>query len=244
MNLIKYCTVTAVLLALPAMPQAAPIGPAPVIAIDVGHYRDNPGAISARGIPEFEFNAALARSIGEALASAGTRPLPIGADGNMVHLHARASAARAGGATFFLAVHHDSAQQHFLEPWEWQGVTRQYTDRFSGFSLFVSRKNPKLEASRHCASRIGAALRKQGLQPTPHHAEKIRGESKEWADRENGVYYYDNLVVLKMAAMPAVLLEAGVIVNRNEEERLNTPEMRATIAKAVQHGLSDCGATR
>ncbi len=240
MNLSRFCAAAPLLFA-PLMVFAEQ---APVIAIDVGHYRENPGAISARGIPEFEFNAALARSIGEALASAGTRPLPIGADGNMVHLHARARAARAGGASFFLAVHHDSAQPHFLEPWEWQGVPRQYTDRFSGFSLFVSRKNPKLEASLRCASRIGAALIMQGLQPTPHHAETIRGESKPWADRENGVYYYDNLVVLKMAAMPAVLLEAGVIINRREEELLQTPEMRATIAKAVQRGLSECGATR
>lgn len=239
MNPFTCCAAAAALLILPVVPQAAP-----VIAIDVGHYHDNPGAISARGVPEFEFNAALAKSIGETLTSQGTRVLPIGAEGNMVHLYARASAARAGGASFFLAVHHDSAQPQFLENWEWQGVTRRYSDRFSGFSLFVSRNNPKLEASRHCASRIGAALREQGLRPTPHHAEKIRGESKEWADRENGVYYYDNLVVLKMAAMPAVLLEAGVIINRNEEERLKTPEVRASIAKAVQRGLSDCGATR
>lgn len=240
MNLLRYCAATAFLLS----PLATFAEPTPVIAVDVGHYRGNPGAISARGVPEFEFNAALAKSIGETLTSQGTRVLLIGAEGNMVHLHARASAARAGGASFFLAVHHDSAQPQLLENWEWQGVTRRYSDRFSGFSLFVSRNNPKLEASRHCASRIGAALREQGLRPTPHHAEKIRGESKEWADRENGVYYYDNLVVLKMAAMPAVLLEAGVIVNRNEEERLKTLEMRATLAKAVQRGLSDCGATR
>ena len=36
------------------------------------------------------------------------------------------------------------------------------------------------------------------------------GVGRPWADELNGVYYYDNLVVLKTATVPAVLFEAGV----------------------------------
>jgi N-acetylmuramoyl-L-alanine amidase len=217
---------------------------APLIAIDVGHSRSNPGAISARGVPEFEFNAALANVVQETLSSRGTRVVQIAGDGNMPFLQTRTAAARASGATIFLSIHHDSGQPQYLEQWEWEGVARQYIDRFSGFSLFVSRRNPQLAASLRCAGRIGAALRQQGLHPTPHHAEKIPGESKQWADRQNGVYYYDNLAVLKTASMPAVLLEAGVILNRVEEQQVQEPGMRNRIAAAIERGLSDCGVAR
>jgi N-acetylmuramoyl-L-alanine amidase len=44
--------------------------------------------------------------------------------------------------------------------------------------------------------------------------------------------------------MPAVLLEAGVIVNRDEELRLQQPEMRDSIATAIEKGLIKCGVLR
>jgi N-acetylmuramoyl-L-alanine amidase len=216
----------------------------PVVAIDVGHSNANPGATSARGVPEFEFNAALAKVIRDALSSRGARIVPIGDDGMALDLRLRTTAAADGGATFLLSIHHDSAQPQYFKRWEWQGVERGYADQFSGFSLFVSRKNPRLEGSLHCASAIGAALKEQGLHPSPHHAENIPGESREWADKNNGVYYYDELVVLKTATMPAVLLEAGVIVNRREEQAMQQPEMRSAISAAVERGLIACGAMK
>jgi len=200
--------------------------------------------MSARGVPEFEFNAALAKTIRDTLSSHGTRVVSIAEDGAMVDLRMRTADADALGATFFLSIHHDSVQPQYLQPWEWQGVERHYADQFSGFSLFVSRYNPQLEASLHCASTIGAALKAEGLHPSPHHAEKIVGENREWADEGNGVYYYDELVVLRTATMPAVLLEAGVIVNRYEEEVVQEPGTRKAISTAVERGLMDCGAIK
>jgi N-acetylmuramoyl-L-alanine amidase len=48
----------ALLLCVLAQPVAAAS-----IAIDVGHYLEEPGVISARGRPEFEFNRDLVRRI-------------------------------------------------------------------------------------------------------------------------------------------------------------------------------------
>ena len=66
-------------------------------------------------------------------------------------------------------------------------------------------------------------MRGAGFAPSLYHAEPIPGESKPFADRTNGVHYYDNLVVLHTATQPAVLFEAGVIVNRAEELTLRDP---------------------
>jgi hypothetical protein len=52
-----------------------------------------------------------------------------------------------------------------------------------------------------------------------HHAEPIKGENRELVNPELGIYRFDDLIVLKSAAMPAALLECGVIVNRSEESR-------------------------
>lgn len=213
----------------------------PLIALDVGHSKLHPGATSARGQFEFEFNVELTQTIDKLMLSHGIHTVQIGKDGSMLSLTDRTSAAKAAGATFFLAIHHDSVQPHYLKSWQWQGSTRQYADNFSGFSLFVSKKNPQFAASLHCASAIGAALKQQGLHSSPHHAEPIEGENKAWADKDNGVYYYDNLVVLKTAVMPAVLLEAGVIVNRDEEQSIQATAMRTHIAEAIELGLQRCG---
>lgn len=208
------------------------------VAIDVGHFDEEPGTTSARGRVELEFNRELALEIESAARGRGLRSMLIGADGRMTLLSRRSAAAKA--ADFFLSVHHDSAQPHFLEAWEYEGVPRLFSDRFAGFSLFVSRKNPRLGPSLVCASAIGAELRRAGFAPSLYHADPIPGEAKPFADRRNGVHYYDNLVVLKTARSPAVLLEAGVIVNREEETRMLSAYTRRRIAAAVAVGLDRC----
>jgi N-acetylmuramoyl-L-alanine amidase len=53
-------------------------------------------------------------------------------------------------------------------------------------------------------------------------------------DRERGIYdASDNIAVLYESRMPALLLEAGMIVNRAEEQVLSSATHRATVARAV-----------
>ena len=66
------------------------------------------------------------------------------------------------------------------------------------------------------------------------------GESRPFADEANGVHYYDNLAVARSAAMASVLVEAGVIVNREEDQRMRDPRVRRRIAGAVAAGVRDC----
>ena len=194
--------------------------------------------MSARGRAEFEFNRDLALAIDRALKAEGIATRVIGADGKENALGARPAKAR--NAALFLSVHHDSVQPHFLESWVHEGEERRYSDRYAGFSLFVSRRNAALPGSLHCASRLGEELRRAGFRPSLYHADRIPGEMKPFADRENGVHYYDNLAVLKGAASPAVLLEAGVIVNRDEELDLAGSGARDRMAAALAAGLAGC----
>jgi N-acetylmuramoyl-L-alanine amidase len=228
----------AVLIALLLMSPFAAANEEPIVAVDVGHSLKRPGATSARGISEFAFNQALATPVAGALREHGYVPRLIGVDGNINDLRGRTS--RAQGAAFFLSIHHDSVQPRYLDRWMVDGVKRAYSDRFSGFSLFVSRANPDPEQSLDCAVAIGARLREAGFRPSLHHAEPIPGENRPLADTANGVYFFDDLVVLKTAAMPAVLVEAGIIVNRRDELHLQENQARHAIARAIAQGLAAC----
>ena len=224
-----------------ALMLASLIAAATVVAIDVGHYLERPGAISAYGVSEFEYNHALAAVIAARLAGAGVLVRLIGHRGEMADLRARPREAEAAGAGFFLSIHHDSVKEEHLQPWTWNGRALRHAEGFAGFSLFVSRLNPRLDESLACASAIGAALRRAGLPVATHHGLSSAGVERPWADEANGVYFYDNLVVLKTATIPAVLLEAGVIVNRDEERDLAGSARRALTADAVLQGLQQCG---
>ena len=217
------------------------VAAAGVVAIDVGHYLERPGAISAYGVTEFEYNHALAAVLAARLASEGVPVRLIGHRGEMAELRARPREAEAAGAGFFLSIHHDSVKEEHLQPWNWNGRALRHAEGFAGFSLFVSRLNPRLDESLACASAIGAALRRAGLPVATHHGVSSAGVERPWADEANGVYFYDNLVVLKTATVPAVLLEAGVIVNRDEERDLAGAARRALTADAVLQGLQQCG---
>src|SRR5579862_4188244 len=113
---------------------------AATIAIDVGHYLEEPGATSARGRPEFDFNLDLAHEIESQLKARGYTTQLIGADGKSKDLWQRPRAAN--GAALFISVHHDSTQARFQSAWSYAGTEQRYSDRFAGFSLFVSRENP------------------------------------------------------------------------------------------------------
>jgi N-acetylmuramoyl-L-alanine amidase len=198
------------------------------VAVDVGHYFEKPGVISASGIPEFEYNRNLAFKVRQELEAAGLRVRMIGERGDFADLYERTKAAR--GVDLFVSIHHDSVQEQYLP----------IADRFSGFSLFVSRQNPQVEKSRVCASAIGAEMLKAGFTRSLYHADAVLGESRPFADEANGVHYFDNLAVARSATMPALLFEAGVLVNRNEEALLARPETQALMAGAIARGVVRC----
>ena len=194
------------------------------MALDVGHTLAAVGAISARGRGEFEFNRDLALQVGQALSERGLAVRPINADGQIESLHARPQAA--AGSDFFLSIHHDSVQT--------------YSDVHRGFSFFVSRQNPDLATSLRCASAIGSRLRRLGFVAATHHADSLPGRERPYADVDNAVHYYDNLVVLYRTTLPAVLFEAGVIKHREEELALRDPPRQARMADAIATGLAAC----
>jgi N-acetylmuramoyl-L-alanine amidase len=204
-----------------------------LVAIDVGHDAVDVGTLSARGQPEWRFNLALGQAVYRALRRAGLDAMLLAADGRPLPLAERPRLAQQAGAALFISLHHDSAQDHYLSRWRDDAGEHDYSDLFSGYGLFVSRRNPAYAQSIAVARRIGAGLRAAGLHPSLHHAEAIAGENRPLLDAELGLYRFDELAVLRRATMPALLLEAGVLINRDEELTVATDGYRRTVAAAV-----------
>ena len=215
------------------LPLTACAGSPPRVAVDVGHTLAEPGAISARGRSEFAFNRDLAELLAPALRSRGVAVQEINFAGNIGSLAERPEQARA--SDLLVSIHHDSIGSEHLEFWDWDGSDASHTTLKRGFGIFVSRRNPELSASLHCAASVGGALRRAGFAPTPWH-----GRKHQAADAENGVWYYDNLVVLRRAVSPALLFEAGVIKHREEELELLDGERQSRMADVLAAGLAAC----
>ena len=200
------------------------------VAVDVGHSIKHPGAVSISGVNELDLNIALAENVAKNLQAKGFSTHLIGNDGKMDVLTDRTLAAK--DDALFLSIHHDS----ILKSW----MPRVH--EFSGFSVFVSRKNKQLDASLDCASKVGAGLIGAGFKPSRYHALPIEGQNRPFADEANGVHYFDDLIVLKTAKQAAILVEAGVIVNDEDELRVTSSVGRQRVARAITSGIAACKA--
>ena len=212
------------------------------VLIDVGHTASSPGADSARGVPEYEFNLKLAEAIAQSLHEAGfDKAVRLVTSGTrMASLFERAGTANHLNADLFISIHHDSVPDNLKETWQYEGKSISYSDRFSGYAIFVSNDNADRAASLAFGHSLGQELQKHGLHYTPHYTLPLMGRYRhELIDEEAGVYRYDHLIVLHAAHMPAVLLEAGSIINRQEELELASPERRLAVAEAVAAAVEE-----
>ena len=212
------------------------------VVVDVGHTVDIPGAVSARGVPEYSFNLKLADAIKQTLVDVGfdKTVLLITATAPWPGLIERAKRANAMHANLFMAIHHDFVPDQLLETWQYEGLENHFSDRFTGYAVFISNDNAARAGSLAFGHALGKHLQAAGLHYTPHYTLPLMGRHRhELLDADAGVYRYDQLLVLRHTLMPAVLLEAGSIVNRQEELELATSARRLLTAKGVAAAVAD-----
>jgi N-acetylmuramoyl-L-alanine amidase len=212
------------------------------LVLDVGHTAASEGANSARNAPEFNFNLRLARRIEERLKAEGypeTRLLVTEGKARP-SLVRRVDAANDLHANLFLSIHHDSVPNKLLENWEFEGKKSHFSDRFSGYSVWVSRDNPDFKTSLSFAEMVAKEMKAHGLQYAHQYTQAIMGKYQHpLLNKETGVYSYDQLVVLRKTRMPAVLLEAGSIINRDEELKMDSAERRDIVSGAVAAAVKE-----
>ena len=217
------------------------------LMVDVGHTVDVPGAMSARGVPEYVFNLQLGQQIKQMLVDSGfgNTALLITDTAPPQGLIERATRANSMPADLYIAIHHDSVPDSLLQTWEYEGQPNHFNDDYPGYAIFISNDNPDRAGSLAFGRLLGKELQARGLHYTPHYTLPLMGHRRrELVDAAAGVYRYDALTVLRMTRMPAVLLEAGSIVNRQEELQLASPERRSLESAAVVAAVEEFCAAR
>jgi N-acetylmuramoyl-L-alanine amidase len=217
------------------------------VILDVGHTKESYGAMSARNVPEFEFNLNLGKRIEERLKADGFAEafLMVTEGKARPSLMTRVARANKRGADLFLSIHHDSVPGIYNESWEFEGKKRPFNDLFAGYSVFVSQQNAQYRESLRFAKLVGNAMASQDLVFARQYDQWFMGKyQRELLDHDAGVYRYDQLIVLKMTRMPAVLLESGSIINRDEEVKMASQEHKDKVAAAVLAAVAEYCDTR
>jgi len=201
------------------------------IVLDPGHSKSRPGAKSCSGGYEYAYNNDLTRTVVEYLAAQGIFVDMTRKPGGEISLVARAK--MSSGKKLFISLHHDSVQQQFI-----QYVNgNPCSEKAEGFSIFISGKKSFFQESLTISRVLGESLKDSGLHPSQHHGENIPGENRTLLDKHCGIYLCDDLIVLKDAQSPALLLEAGVIVNPVDDARVTTKAYQLKIAEAIAKAI-------
>jgi N-acetylmuramoyl-L-alanine amidase len=212
------------------------------VVVDVGHTAAVPGAMSARGVPEYTFNLSLAQDVKKSLVDAGfdKTVLLITTKAPFLGLFERAIRANAMAANLFISIHHDSVPDNLLQTWQYEGQEHHFNDNYPGYAIFISNQNGDRAGSLMFGKFLGTELQARGLGYTPHYILPImRNRRRELLDADAGVYRYDDLIVLQRTRMPAALLEAGSIINRQEETVLASPDRQALESAAIAAAVED-----
>ena len=207
------------------------------VILDVGHTVDAPGANSARNVPEYDFNLRLAKYLERSLIEDGFNKTVLLVTGGRARPSLFKRVARVNGlsANLLVSIHHDSVPDSLMESWEFEGKESHFSDRFRGHSIFVSYDNPHLDRSLLFGRLLGKELKNRGLQYARQYTQPIMGRyQRELVDPGAGVYRYDKLIVLKGTQMPAVLFEAGSIINREEELEMSSAERVDLISASLR----------
>ena len=157
----------------------------------------------------------------------------------------RAARANSMHAKLFIAIHHDSVPDNLKHSWDYGGQKNEFNDDYPGYAIFISNENADPAGSLRFGHLLGRELELRTLHYTPHYTLVLMGHHRRiLVDAEAGVYRYDELIVLRQTTMPAVLLEAGSIVNRQEELELGTQERRSLTSAAIVAAVANfCAAS-
>lgn len=230
MRLKHCCSLFLALLVLIMAPGAVTAAPL-VIMVDPGHHLDAPGATSCSGIPEYQFNQKLAEVVIRRLRAAGyqvhsTADIP-------GPLRPRERAKRAAQADLLLSLHHDSVQPEAGNRMPGGGFCSRAAN---GFSLFVRQGG----GAEPLAILIGQGLLQRGMVFNTYHAHVHRHEGYPILSSQAGLYAGGRLELLQSSTVPAILIEAAVIVHPDDERLAASPAYQSAYAEVITESLSRC----
>lgn len=177
------------------------------IVLDPGHGGHDKGAVSADGIMEKDLNLQLASAIAEELEKCGFEVLLTRQDDRFLTLDERPAFAAEKQADIFISIHHNASKN---------------TDAY-GSEVFLLKseneeENKRIISSWHPAFAIAKEL-------TVANFSTSRGVKTA------------RFKVLRLSTIPAILIEAGFVSNKDEVKKLADPVHQKVFAKLTARAL-------
>ena len=227
-----------------SLPDVAGANSAPLVVIDAGHGRHDPGA-AGQGYREKTIVLDLARALRDELEKGGGVRVALTRDEDRYLVHAeRVDIARKLGADLFISIHADSA-----------GDAADVT----GASIYTLSNQASSQAAARFAERENASDRLNGVDVGGESdavstilVELSQRRTQEKSDelarlilREaDGVIDFHPqarraaaLKVLRAPDVPSILFESGFITNEEDAQRLASPEGRSRFAEVMARAI-------
>jgi N-acetylmuramoyl-L-alanine amidase len=206
--------------------------------VDPGHGGDDGGARGAKGMQEKNAALELAKAVAAKLETAGFQALLTRGDDTFIPLWDRAKDANRQGADLFVSLHLNAARARAARGSEVYFLSLGKGDD----DEVVATENAGAEAPTSGPDSVVASIlddlaQKAFLQDSERLAVAIQGQLNRLAGiKERGVKQAP-FIVLRGAAMPAVLVEVAFISNPREEAKLKDAAFRGKVADAITLGV-------
>jgi N-acetylmuramoyl-L-alanine amidase len=208
------------------------------VMVDPGHGGDDGGAKGPKGLREKAAALELAKAVAQKLEAAGFEAAFTRSDDTFIPLWDRAKAANIQGADLFLSLHLNAARARSAKGSEVYFLSLGKGDD----EEVVAAENAGAEVGPSAPDNVVASIlddlaQKAFLQDSERLAVAVQGQLNRLAGiKERGVKQAP-FIVLRGAAMPAVLVEVAFISNAREEEKLKDAAFRAKVADAITLGV-------
>lgn len=210
------------------------------VIIDPGHGGRDPGATGVGGLREKDVALRLARALGKKLEAEGFRVVYTRDDDRTIGLEERTAIAEASRGDLFVSLHANAASRRSV-----RGIETFYLDReHERHSLRVAARENGIDRDQVndlqktlTMLRVSeTSVQSRRLANFVHH-EMVDGVGSRYREiRDLGVKK-GPFYVLFLSNMPAILIEAGFLTNREEARRLRRGDYLNRIATQITAGL-------
>jgi len=219
----------------------------PIVVIDPGHGGSDPGATSVSGqVYEKDLTLALARELRDALVERGrVRVAMTRNDDRYLTLDERAAVAHRLGASTFISLHMDSAPNPLARGATIYSLSDVASDAEAAHAAAADNRGGEANASGGSVAAMlsDLAVRDQ-MNASAEFATRVAGKSAGRFELRPQPHRFADFHVLRRAAAPAILFEAGYISNADDELLLRDPAHRKAIVLALAQAIEADIATR
>jgi N-acetylmuramoyl-L-alanine amidase len=213
----------------------------PIVVIDAGHGGRDPGAEAVSGqIAEKDLTLALAREVRDRLVERGrVRVAMTRDDDRYLTLDDRAAVARRLNAGMFVSLHMDSAPNPLARGASVYSLSDIASDSEAAqFAAAQNRGGSSLgEGSGSVQAILSDLAMRAQMSASADLASRLVDKSAGRFELRPQPHRFAAFHVLRRAATPAVLFEAGYISNVDDEALLRAPEHRSAIALALAQAI-------